>query len=126
MHVGRDVAVPVALNSNDEPIIVSPAYIVFSVKNDLIIPEFLLMWLSRTETDRYAWFMCDTNVRSGMEKKRFFEIEIPVPSIQEQKAIIEIYDALYIRREVNERLKAQIKDLCPILVKGAVEEGERE
>ncbi len=126
MHVGRDVAVPVALNSNDEPIIVSPAYIVFSVKNDSIIPEFLLMWLSRTETDRYAWFMCDTNVRSGMEKKRFFEIDIPVPSIQEQRAIIEIYDALYIRREVNERLKAQIKDLCPILVKGAVEEGERE
>ena len=39
MHVGRDVAVPVALNSNDEPIIVSPAYIVFSVKNDSIIPE---------------------------------------------------------------------------------------
>ena len=125
MHVGRDVAVPVALNSNDEPIIVSPAYIVFSVKNDSIIPEFLLMWLSRTETDRYAWFMCDTNVRSGMEKKRFFEIDIPVPSIQEQRAIIEIYDALYIRREVNERLKAQIKDLCPILVKGAVEEGEK-
>lgn len=126
MHVGRDVAVPVALNSHDEPIIVSPAYIVFNVKNDSIIPEFLLMWLSRTETDRYAWFMCDTNVRSGMEKKRFFEIDIPVPSIQEQKAIIEIYDALYIRREVNERLKAQVKDLCPILVKGAVEEGERE
>lgn len=125
MHVGRDVAVPVALNSHDEPIIVSPAYIVFNVKNDSIIPEFLLMWLSRTETDRYAWFMCDTNVRSGMEKKRFFEIDIPVPSIQEQKAIIEIYDALYIRREVNERLKAQIKDLCPILVKGAVEEGEK-
>lgn len=125
MHVGRDVVVPVALNSHDEPIIVSPAYIVFNVKNDSIIPEFLLMWLSRTETDRYAWFMCDTNVRSGMEKKRFFEIDIPVPSIQEQRAIIEIYDALYIRREVNERLKAQIKDLCPILVKGAVEEGEK-
>lgn len=125
MHVGRDVAIPVALNSHDEPIIVSPAYIVFNVKNDSIIPEFLLMWLSRTETDRYAWFMCDTNVRSGMEKKRFFEIDIPVPSIQEQRAIIEIYDALYIRREVNERLKAQIKDLCPILVKGAVEKGEK-
>lgn len=124
MHVGRDVAVPVALNSKDEPIIVSPAYIVFNTKDDTIIPEFLLMWLSRAETDRYAWFMCDTNVRSGMEKKRFFEIEIPVPSIKEQKAIIEIYDALFIRRTVNEELKAQIKKLCPILVKGAVEEGE--
>lgn len=125
MHVGRDVAVPVALNSNDEPIIVSPAYIVFNTKDDSIISEFLLMWLSRAETDRYAWFMCDTNVRSGMEKKRFFEIEVPVPSIQEQESLIEIYDALFIRRKVNERLKVQIKNICPILVKGAVEEGER-
>ncbi|MGB4093679.1 MAG: restriction endonuclease subunit S [Ruminococcus flavefaciens] len=125
MHVGRDVAVPVALNSKDEPIIVSPAYIVFNTKDDTILPEFLLMWLSRTETDRYAWFMCDTNVRSGMEKKRFFEIEIPVPSVQEQKSLIEMYDALFIRREVCEKLKAQIKDLCPILVKGAVEEGTK-
>ena len=75
MHVGRDVAVPVALNLKYEPIIVSPAYIVFNVKDKTILPEFLMMWLSRTETDRYAWFMSDTNVRSGMEKKRFLKLK---------------------------------------------------
>lgn len=126
MHVGRDVAVPVALNLKYEPIIVSPAYIVFNVKENLVMPEYLLMWLSREETDRYAWFMCDTNVRSGMEKKRFLEIDIPLPPITEQKVLFEIFDALTIRIGINERLKNQIKDLCPILVKGAVNEGERE
>lgn len=124
MHVGRDVAVPVALNLKYEPIIVSPAYIVFNVKENLVMPEYLLMWLSREETDRYAWFMCDTNVRSGMEKKRFLEIDIPLPPITEQKALFEIFDVLTIRIGINERLKNQIKDLCPILVKGAIEEGE--
>ena len=73
MHVGRDVAVPVALNHDKKSIVVSPAYIVFDIKDDVIMSEFFLMWLSRAEIDRYAWFMCDTNVRSGMEKKRFFE-----------------------------------------------------
>lgn len=126
MHVGRDVAVPVALNLKYEPIIVSPAYIVFNVKENLVMPEYLLMWLSREETDRYAWFMCDTNVRSGMEKKRFLEIDIPLPPITEQKVLFEIFDALTIRIGINERLKNQIKDLCPIIVKGAVNEGERE
>ena len=91
MHVGRDVAVPVALQDSDKLLIVSPAYLVFSIKSRDVLPEYLLTWLSRAETDRYAWFMCDTNVRSGMEKKRFYEIDIPVPTRTEQESLIEIY-----------------------------------
>ena len=89
------------------------------------LPEYLLTWLSRAETDRYAWFMCDTNVRSGMEKKRFYEIDIPVPTRTEQESLIEIYVALSLRREINEQLKTQIRDICPILIKGSLEEGNR-
>lgn len=126
MHVGRDMAVPVALRTDDEPIIVSPAYLVFNIKNPNVLEEFVLMWLSREETDRYAWFMCDTNVRSGMEKKRFFEIEIPIPSITEQKSLVEMFQVLSMRRNINEKLKAQIKDICPILIKGSLEESINE
>ena len=122
MHVGRDVAVPISLQQSDEPIIVSPAYLVFSIKDETVLPEYALIWLSRSETDRYAWFMSDTNVRSGMEKKRFYEIEIPVPSIKEQTALVVMFKALSLRRSINEKLKSQIKDLCPILIKGSIEE----
>lgn len=125
MHVGRDVAVPIALQDSDKPLIVSPAYLVFSIKVLDVLPEYLLMWLSRAETDRYAWFMSDTNVRSGMEKKRFYEIDIPVPTRAEQGSLIEIYIALSLRREINEQLKTQIRDICPILIKGSLEEGNR-
>lgn len=125
MHVGRDVAVPVALQDSDKLLIVSPAYLVFSIKSRDVLPEYLLTWLSRAETDRYAWFMCDTNVRSGMEKKRFYEIDIPVPTRTEQESLIEIYVALSLRREINEQLKTQIRDICPILIKGSLEEGNR-
>lgn len=120
MHVGRDKVVPVALQTEDSSLIVSPAYLVFEVKTSKILPEFLLMWLSREETDRYAWFMCDTNVRSGMEKKRFFEIDIPIPSIVEQEALVELFHALTMRRNINEKLKTQIKDVCPILIRGSM------
>lgn len=122
MHVGRDVAVPVALQDADKPLIVSPAYLVFSIKDQDVLPEYVLMWLSRAETDRYAWFMSDTNVRSGMEKKRFYEIDIPIPTRAEQESLIEIYIALSLRREINEQLKAQIKDICPVLIKGSLKE----
>lgn len=122
MHVGRDVAVPIALHKEDKPIIISPAYFVFNLKDTLVLPEYAMIWLSRNETDRYAWFLSDTNVRSGMEKKRFCEIEIPIPDIQKQKALVEIYNVYMERRNINEKLKQQIKNLCPILIKGSLKE----
>lgn len=122
MHVGRDIAVPIALQGDEEDKIVSPAYLVFRIKEESIMPEYILMWLSRTETDRYAWFMSDTNVRSGMEKKRFYEIDIPIPSYAMQESLVDLYNVLALRRDVNEKLKIQIRILCPILIKGSVEE----
>ena len=126
MHVGRDVVVPIALHTDDSSIIVSPAYVVFQIEDENVLPQYVLMWFSRTETDRNAWFMCDNNIRGGMEKKRFFEMEIPVPSIPEQSALVELFEALSLRRSINEKLKKQIKDICPILIRGSLEEGGNE
>ena len=67
--------------------------------------------------------MCDNNIRGGMEKKRFFEMDIPVPSISEQTALVELYEVLSLRRSINEKLKSQIKDICPILIRGSLENG---
>lgn len=125
MHVGRDVAIPVALNHMAESFIISPAYLVFEINTEEIIPEFFMIWFSREETDRMAWFMCDSNIRGGMDKRRFYDMTIPVPSKKEQLALVEMYEALRIRKEINEKLKNQIKDLCPILIKGSIEEAQR-
>lgn len=121
MHVGRDVAIPVAMNTG-ESIIVSPAYTVFEVSDKEVSPEFVLMWLSRSETERLAWFMSDTNVRSGMEKTRFYEIEIPKPPLAEQNSLVEIFQVMDLRKHINDHLKERIKNMCPILIKGSLEE----
>ena len=123
MHVGRDEIIPVALNDWKFPLILSPSYIVFEIRSSVIIPEYLFMWLSRNETDRRAWFLCDTSVRSGMEKKRFFEMEIPIPEIRVQRSIAAIYEVMRTRKKILERLKTQIKNICPILIKGSLDEG---
>ncbi|MDY5148002.1 type I restriction endonuclease subunit S [Actinotignum sanguinis] len=125
MHVGRDVAVPIAMNTEEEPLVVSPAYFTFEVTSQELLPDFLLAWMSRGETDRYAWFICDTSIRSGMEKSRFNEICVPVPDLELQRSLIEISRALIDRRAINDRLKAQIKAICPVLIKGSLEEGAR-
>ncbi len=124
MHVGRDVAIPVALNNMAESFTISPAYLVFEINTEEIIPEFFMIWFSREETDRMAWFMCDSNIRGGMDKRRFYDMTIPVPPKEEQLVLVEMYEALRIRKEINEKLKTQIKDLCPILIKGSIEEAQ--
>lgn len=125
MQTGRDECIRIALLEKSEPVIVSPAYSVLQIKNDYILPEYVQMWFSRSEMDRLGWFMSDSSIRSNLDLPRFYEIEIPVPTKTEQEAIVKLYSAYTIRRSINERLKAQIKDICPILVKGAVEEGDQ-
>ena len=125
MRVGRDEIVPVALNYEDESKIVSPAYFVFRINSPQITSEYLFMWLSRNESDRRAWFMSDTSVRSGVEKNRFLEIEIPIPDIKIQKSISEIYNIYQVRKKLAEELKLHLRSICPILIKGSLNEGER-
>ena len=124
MQTGRDQCIRIALLHEDTPIIISPAYSVFEMKRADILAEYVMMWFSRKEVDRLGWFMSDASIRTNLDMERFYEIKIPVPDSKVQKSIVEIYQAYNSRKEINEKLKTQIKDLCPILIKGSIEEAQ--
>ena len=124
MQTGRDECIRIALHKADNPIIISPAYTVFERKNETILEEYVMMWFSRKESDRLGWFMSDSSIRSNLDLDRFYETKIPVPDKKTQRAIVDIYNSYTKRREINEKLKAQIKSICPILIKGSLEEGK--
>lgn len=127
MQVGRDETVRVVLYSFDEPAIISPAYLVFEViDKTVVLPEFLMLWFYRPEFNRYGWFISDSSVRASLEWERFKEIQIPIPDIKIQEAIVTIYHTLETRKRINEQLKNTIKPLCPVLMKGVVESFEPE
>ena len=113
-----------AINNFGENIVVSPIYEVISVDSNYLLPEYLAMWLSRKEFDRYARYHSWGSARENFSFEDMCDVEIPIPDIKTQQYIVNIYVAYQLRREINERLKAQIKDLCPILIKGSIEEGE--
>ena len=52
------------------------------------------------------------------------EVKIPIPDKNVQKDIVNIFKVFNIRKDLNEKLKQQIKNICPILIKGAIEEGK--
>lgn len=122
MQTGRDECIRIALHDKSTPILISPAYSVLQAKGPSIVAEYIMLWFSRPETDRYGWFASDASVRANLDLDRFYEIQIPMPDTSKQQSIANIYIAYMLRREINEQLKAQIKDLCPILIKGSIEE----
>ena len=121
MQTGRDEVIRIALYSNDEPALVSPAYSILTTKGN-VLPEYIMMWFSRKEVDRLGWFLSDSSIRANLDLKRFYEIQIPIPDIKIQRSIVDIYNAYITRKQINERLKQQIKDICPILIAGAIKE----
>lgn len=111
-----------ALNNTKEDIVVSSVNEVFSIDETKLLPEFLAMFFSRTEFDRYARFHSWGSARETFTWSDLIEVEIPIPDKSIQQAISNIYRAYRERKEINEKLKSQIKDLCPILIKGSLEE----
>ena len=108
-----------------EDCVVSSAYQVFEIKKkDKLLPEYLMMWFKRSEFDRYARYMSKGSAHEFFEYSDMEEVAIPVPDIEVQEAIANIYSIYMTRKRLNEQLKAQIKDICPILIRGSLEEGK--
>ena len=111
-----------AFNNTNEDIVVSSVNEVFSTQEDKLYPEYLCMFFNRTEFDRYARFHSWGSARETFTWNDLIEVEIPIPDIEIQKAIASIYSVYIMRKEINEQLKAQIKGICPILIRGSLEE----
>lgn len=114
MHVGRDEKIPVALNTED-PIIVSPAYFVFEVCDNTLLPEYLELSLRNPEFDRNAWFHTDGDVRGGMDKEGMKDLLIPVPSLEEQRSIVSRYKAIETRISNNKQTIAKLEEAAQAL-----------
>lgn len=111
-----------AFNNTKEDIVVSSVNEVFSTQEDKLYPEYLCMFFNRTEFDRYARFHSWGSARETFTWNDLIDVKIPIPDIAIQKSIAEMYTVYNKRKEINEQLKAQIKNICPILIKGSLEE----
>lgn len=119
MHIGRDVTIPLAYNSSHENVAVSPAYYTFHIKEekkDAILPEYLEMILTREEFGRLAWFHTDASIRGNLPEKDFKEILIPVPRIDIQRELVDVYNGLKALAEQNEALIEPLSKACEAFI----------
>lgn len=98
----------------EEKCIVSSSYTVFEViKKNLLNPEFLMLWFSRPEFDRYARYKSHGSVREIFDWEELCMVELPVPSIDEQNRIVNCYKAITnriaLKQRINDNLEAQMR-----------------
>ena len=118
--------ISLARNNSNEVYICSSSYIVFKVNDTReLLPEYLSMLFERSEFNRYSRFNSWGSARETFDWEEMCDVRIPVPDIEIQQDIVNIFEAYNTRKEINEKLKAQIKDICPILIKGSIEEARK-
>lgn len=89
------------------------------------MPEYLSILFERSEFNRYSRFNSWGSARETFDWEEMCDVRIPVPDIEIQQDIVNIFEAYNARKDINEKLKAQIKDICPILIKGSIEEARK-
>jgi type I restriction enzyme S subunit len=121
MQVGRDETIRLALYTEDTPAIISPAYLVIEVNDENeLLPEYMMMWFQRPESDRYGWFISDSSVRASLECERFCEIQMPIPDIDEQSKFVALYKCLLTNQKTYENSLADLQLICDSYIENLI------
>ncbi len=108
-------------NEFDGKCIVSPMYVVFEViDTEKLMPDYLLLWLSRSEFFRSTSFYASGSVRDTFGFDNMNDVEIPIPDISVQREIVNIHKCYIERQRIAEALKEQLKKICPVLIRGSL------
>ena len=115
MQVSRDGKMPVAMFEEDEAIM-SPAYPMFEVVDkEILLPQYLMMWFSRSEFDREASYYAVGGVRGSLTWEDFCNMQLPIPSITRQREIVAEYETLTRRIRINEQMIQNLESTAQTL-----------
>jgi len=111
----------------DKDCIISSSYTVFEVTdNERLDPEYLMLWFSRPEFDRYTRYMSHGSVREIFDWDELCKVELPVPSIEKQRGIVKAYntitDRIELKRKINDNLAAQALAILSDFISNANED----
>ena len=118
MQVRRDKKMPVALLQEVDEAIISQAYPIFEIsKPNELLPEYLMMWFTRSEFDREACFNAVGGVRGSLEWEDFCDMQLPIPSIAKQLEIVKEYNVVTNRIRLNQQLIQKLEETAQAIYK---------
>lgn len=108
----------VALNDSDSVYLVSAIYPVFRIKDaSILLPEYLQLFFKREDFNRYARYHSWGSAREMFNFDDMCRVKIPLPPIEIQRAIVEIYNCAKTSKYISETAKQLVGDICPALMR---------
>ncbi len=118
---GNEKVLAFAYNDYDYPVVVSSVDKVFCSKDENVLDlQYLSLFLSRKEFDRYARFKSWGSAREVFTMDDMNDVEIPIPNIKVQQEIVNIHKCYIERQRIADALKEQINNICPVLIRGSL------
>lgn len=113
----RGEKIALALNDTNSGFLISSIYTTFRSKDEnILLPEYLYLLLSRTEFDRYSRFNSWGSARETFDWSEMCRVEIPLPSIETQKELVAVYNGLKELAEENEKLLKPLEESCQAFI----------
>lgn len=120
MQTGRDKCIRIALYEDANAAVISPAYTTFSINEEKeLVAEYVMLLFKDPEKDRLGWFYSDSSVRSNLDWDRFIDIEIPLPPLSVQQAIVNIYNCANEAKKIAAEADRMSREVCPALIQHA-------
>lgn len=121
MQTGRDKCIRIALYEDDNTVVISPAYTTFCINEEKeLLSEYVMLLFKDPEKDRLGWFYSDSSVRSNLDWDRFIDIEIPLPPLSVQQAIVNIYNCANEAKKIAAEADRMSREICPALIQHAI------
>lgn len=118
----------IAYNNEDSVFICTEDYVIFRVKDsckDKLIPLWLYIYFARPEFDRYVITNSWGSSTEFFNWEDICNVNIPVPDLSIQKSIADIFSVYNQRKKIAEKMRENIKSICPVLIQGAIREAMR-
>lgn len=117
----RGDKIALALNTTEDKILISSIYTTFKSKDlSQLLPEYLYLMMSRSEFDRYARFHSWGSARETFNWEDMCRVAIPLPPIEEQRAIVNIYKCAAECKRIAEEADRLSREICPALMQKAI------
>ena len=114
----RGNKIALAYNNTERSLLVSSVYTVFYIREGSL-PEYLYLLLSRGEFDRYSRFNSWVSARETFSWEELCRVQIPLPLLEVQESIVNLYHCIEEARKIAREARAQLQNLCPVLIQYA-------
>ena len=103
----------IALNSFYDKAICSSLYEIFYVtREDIVLPEYLNMFIKRDEFARKCWYEAIGSARNYFRVGDLSQFEIALPSIEQQRKYVDVYLALQNNLAAYQSKVEELKLVC--------------